>query len=62
MEEEFIQKAFLYLTDKTYPAGSTKNEKRCIRKKAEKFVIKNGEMHYKKKDGVEVGKVYKSSS
>ena len=29
-------------------------KKRCNRKKAEKFMVKNGVMYYKKKDGVEV--------
>ena len=54
MEEDLIQKAFVYLTDKTYPEGSTKNEKRCIRKKAEKIVVLNGVLHYKKKCGAQV--------
>ena len=54
MEEELVQKAFLYLKDKTYPEGCTKNEKRCIRRKAEKLVERNGVMYYKKKDGAEV--------
>ena len=48
MEEEFIQREFLHLTDKTSPAGSTKNEKRYIQKQAEKFVVENGEIYYKK--------------
>lgn len=54
MEDELVQKAFMYLRDKTYPEGCTKNEKRCIRKKAEKLVARNGVMYYKKKDGAEV--------
>ena len=51
MEEEFIQREFLHLKDKTSPAGSTKNEKRYIQKQAEKFVVENGEIYYKKEWG-----------
>ena len=51
---KLVEHAFLYLTDKTYPPGCTKNEKRSIRRKAEKLVIVSGELFYKKKDGNEV--------
>ena len=53
-KEDLVHRAFVYLTEKTYPPGSTKNEKRCIRKKADRFVVTDGVMHYQKKDGVEV--------
>ena len=49
MEEELIQKAFLYLTDKTYP---TKNEKRCIRKKAENLSLKTEKCITRKRMGL----------
>ena len=45
-----VEHAFLYLSDKTYPPECTKNEKRSIRCKAEKLVIINGELFYKKKE------------
>ena len=51
---KLVEHAFLYLTDKTYPSECTKNEKRSIRRKADKLVIVSGELFYKKKDGKEV--------
>ena len=51
---KLVEHAFLYLTDKTYPPECTKNEKRSIRRKADKLVIVSGELFYKKKDGKEV--------
>ena len=41
---KIIENAFQYITDKMYPLGSTKNEKRSIRRKAEKLVVMNGEL------------------
>ena len=51
---KLVEHAFVYLTDKIYPPGCTKNEKRSIRHKAEKLTIISGELYYKKKDGNEV--------
>ena len=51
---KLVEHAFVYLTDKIYPPGCTKNEKRSIRRKAEKLTIISGELYYKKKDGNEV--------
>ena len=54
MEEEvdgqLMEKAFIKLTQGTYPEGSTKNEKRVITKKASTLDV----LHYKKKDGKRV--------
>ena len=51
---KLVEHAFVYLTDKIYPPGCTKNEKKSIRRKAEKLTIISGELYYKKKDGNEV--------
>lgn len=53
-ETELLQNAFVYLTDKTYPETCSKNEKRCIRKKVQTLVVKEGVLYYKKKSGDEV--------
>ena len=37
-----------YLRRKRYPAGASEGRKRCIRRKAAKFVLKNGELFFKK--------------
>ena len=42
---ELVEDAYTYLTNKTYPADVTKNEKSIIRKKAEKITIRNGEVY-----------------
>ena len=52
-EVALVEKAYFYLTEKRYAAGCTKNEKRSIRHKTEKLVVKDGVL-YKKKDGSEV--------
>ena len=53
-ETALVEKAFLYARNKRYPENCTKNEKRCIRRKAERLVAKEGVLYYKKKDGDEV--------
>ena len=47
-EHDLVQKAYIYITEGTYPGGATANEKRVIRKKAKKFAVRNGELVYKK--------------
>ncbi len=47
-EDDLLENAYVYLTDQCYPGGSSTNEKRAIRRKAEKFVLRNGELLYKK--------------
>ena len=46
-----VEDAYRYKCSKSYPVNATKNEKRIIRKKAEKIMIKNGEVYYRKKKG-----------
>ena len=56
-EVALVEKAYFYLTEKRYPADCTKNEKRSIRRKSEKLVVKDGVLYYRKKDGGEVRSV-----
>ena len=46
---DLVEEAYRYLTDKTYPNGGTENRKWANRNKAKKFIIKDGELFYKKK-------------
>ena len=46
------QTIYDYLHCGKYPAGSSFNQKRATRNKAKKFVIKDGVLHYKTKDGL----------
>jgi len=48
-EVNLLDKVYLYLTEKRYADGTTENCKRIIRKKAAKFAIVDGEMHFTKK-------------
>ena len=57
-ELALIEKAFNYLTRKTYPPGCSKNDKRVIRRKAEKLEERNGEIFYKKRGGSTVSVTY----
>ncbi len=56
-EEELIEQAYTYLTQKTYPDGCTATRKRVIRKKAAKFEVKDGELYYKQKQKGKVNSV-----
>ena len=49
-----VERAYAYLTKGAYPEGATKNEKRSIRRKAERLKEENGELYYKKRSGVKV--------
>ena len=54
-EAQLIEKAYMKLTEGTYPEGATKNEKRVIRRKAGTLDVVDGVLHYKRKDGRKVG-------
>ena len=43
---DLVEEAVLYLTDKTYPENCSNSRKRQIRKKSEKFELKEGELYY----------------
>ena len=47
-----VEKAYLYLTDGSYPEGATKNDKRSICRKAGRLNIRDGELYYKKRGGL----------
>ena len=49
-----IEKAYLKLTEDRYPEGSTKNERRSIRRKATTLAVEDGVLYYKKRDGKKV--------
>ena len=44
-----VQEAYIYLTEHRYPQDCTYTRKRSIRKKAGKFVVRDGELFFKKK-------------
>eukprot|EP00731_Ephydatia_muelleri_P030725 Em0022g239a len=48
VKENLVEEAYQYLRRKSYPAGASEERKRCIRRKAAKFVLKNGELFFKK--------------
>ena len=45
-DEEIIEQVFIYRTKNQYPDGANKSKKMAIRKKAKKFVVKDGELFY----------------
>ena len=53
-ETRLMEQAFDYKSKGVYPPCATKNVKRCIRRKAEKVVIRNEEMFIKNNKGREV--------
>ena len=46
---DLVQEAYIYLTERRYPSGFSDSQKQSIRKKAGKFVVRDGEMLFKKK-------------
>ena len=49
-DEELIDDAYKYISDKVYPEGCSESRRRVIRKKAARFAVKDdGELHYKHK-------------
>ena len=48
VKENLVEEAYQYLRRKSYPAGASEGRKRCIRRKAAKFVLKNGELFFKR--------------
>ena len=45
VKDNLVEEAYQYLRRKSYPAGASEG---CIRRKAAKFVLKNGELFFKK--------------
>ena len=52
-ENLLVERACMYLTRGEYPLSATQNEKRSIRRKAKKLVVRKGEV-YVHKNGKEV--------
>ena len=46
---DLVEEAYEYLVRNVYPVGASVARKWCIRRKAQKFVVKDGEMYFKKK-------------
>ena len=46
-----LMNAFHYARNKTYPEACNKNDKRIIRRKAEKLTVEDGDLLYKKREG-----------
>ena len=53
-EQQLLDDAVLYLQENRYRDDCTKNEKRCIRRKAKKFMLQDGDLLYTKKDKTKV--------
>ena len=46
---DLVQEVYVYITEHRYPPSSTEARKRCIRRKASKFAVHDGELYFKKK-------------
>ena len=46
VDDDLIEETVTYISEKRYPDGCSNNKKRQIRKKSEKFVLKNEELYY----------------
>ena len=61
-DNDLLEKAYIYLTERRYPENSSSNDKRIIRRKAAKFNMRDGELFYKKRvlgfDGKKVEQKY----
>ena len=53
-EQQLLDDAVFYLQEKRYRDDCTKNEKRCIRRKAKKFMLQDDDLLYTKKDKTKV--------
>ena len=51
---QLVTDALRYAQGKGYRSDCSKNSKRSIRRKAKRFVVNNGDVHYKKKNGTMV--------
>ena len=47
VKENLVEEAY-HAVPEEEPAGASEGRKRCIRRKAAKFVLKNGELFFKK--------------
>ena len=56
---DFIVDVYLYLAKKIYPDGCKRQRKRTIRRKAEKFVVREGQLFYINNKGDKVVKPFR---
>ena len=56
-DHELVEQVYQYIAAGTHPIGCSQNQKRVIRKKSKRFMIKDGELLYleKRKRGVREG-------
>lgn len=47
LEADLVEEAVVYISEKKYPDSCTANRKRQIRKRAEKFELRDGELYYR---------------
>ena len=45
-DEDIVEQVYVYKTKNQYPDGAHESKKRAIRKKAKRFVVKDGELYY----------------
>ena len=53
-ESDLVEEALQYISDRKYPDHCTDNRKRQIRKKAEKFVLRDDDVFYNPGNGKQV--------
>ena len=54
-EDALVDDVYAYLVQKSYPKGCSGTRKRQIRKRAERFLVKEGNLYYRfKKEGKQV--------
>ncbi|XP_076065010.1 uncharacterized protein LOC143039042 [Oratosquilla oratoria] len=50
-ENALVEKAVQYLLDKSYPESCSRQDKRSVRRKAQRLVTSEGQIYYKKRNG-----------
>ena len=45
-DKDIVEQVYVYKTKNQYPDGARESKKRVIRKKAKRFVVKDGELYY----------------
>ena len=61
-ENDLVEDVYVYMTEGKYPVDCAANRKRVIRRKSEKFRVRNGELFYIKKKSRKVNVGHKLSA
>lgn len=61
-ESDLVEEALQYISDRKYPDHCTDNRKRQIRKKAEKFVLRDDDVFYNPGNGKQMVKFIRSKA